>query len=493
MCGITCIFGEDRINFLNLGLKHRGPDASRTVTNGKCTMIFTRLAINDTSEDGMQPFECQPRVNCTVNLMCNGEIFNHRDLSHGDVMARMISNGTSDCECLIPLIHKHGIFRASQMIRGEFAMCWTDGDRVMASRDPFGVRPLFYTRYAKDSIAFASEAKELIGFHTRVEVFPPGHIYDSYSDTFSCYYPCYWDNKDPLDVDLNKIRTGLEEAVRIRIENTDRPVGFFLSGGLDSSLVAAIARGLTPGPIKTFSIGAPDSADLRAARKVADFLGTEHTEVHFDIEEGLRNVEEVIRSIESYDTTTVRASVPMWTLAKWVSENTDIKVIISGEGSDELFGGYLYFHHAPNVEAFSKENARRLKLIHQFDGLRADRCIAAHGLELRVPFLDVDFVDYVMSMRQDVKMVRGGMIEKWVLRKAFEGHLPDEVLWRQKDGMSDAVGYSWVDHLRETGEQYDKIFDRIYPGMRHLISEKWMPKWVEADDPSARVLKVKER
>ena len=485
MCGITCIFGEDRINFLNLGLKHRGPDASRAVTNGKCKMIFTRLAINDTSEYGMQPFQSNAFGIDSVNLMCNGEIFNHKKLSPRD------SKGKSDCECLIPLIHKHGIFKASQMIRGEFAICWTDGDRVMASRDPFGVRPLFYTRYAKDSIAFASEAKELTGFHTRVEVFPPGHIYDSYSDTFSCYYPCYWDNKNPLDADLNKIRTGLEEAVRIRIENTDRPIGFFLSGGLDSSLIAAIANKQIGKKIKTFSIGAFDSADLRAAKKVADFLGSDHTEVHFDIKEGLRNVDEVIRSIESYDTTTVRASVPMWTLARCVSENTDIKVIISGEGSDELFGGYLYFHHAPNVEAFSKENARRLKLIHQFDGLRADRCIAAHGLELRVPFLDVDFVNYVMSMKQEVKMIKGGMIEKWVLRKAFEGYLPDEVLWRQKDGMSDAVGYSWVDHLKETGEHYDKIFDRIYPGMHNLISEKWMPKWVEADDPSARALKVK--
>jgi asparagine synthase (glutamine-hydrolysing) len=486
MCGITCIFGEDRINFLNLGLKHRGPDDSKAVTNGKCKMIFTRLAINDLSSSGMQPFQYQPQSGLpVVNLMCNGEIYNHLELSHSNV------KGLSDCECLIPLIDEHGIFKASQMIRGEFAICWTDGDRVMASRDPFGVRPLFYTRYAKDSIAFASEAKELTGFQTHIEIFPPGHIYDSYSDTFSCYYPCYWDNKNPHDVDLNKIRVGLEEAVRIRIDNADRPIGFFLSGGLDSSLIAAIANKQIGKKIKTFSIGAFDSADLRAAKKVADFLGSDHTEVHFDIKEGLRNVEEVIKSIESYDTTTVRASVPMWTLARWVSENTDIKVIISGEGSDELFGGYLYFHHAPNVEAFSKENARRLKLIHQFDGLRADRCIAAHGLEVRVPFLDVDYVDYVMTMKQDVKMIKGGMIEKWVLRESFEGYLPDEILWRQKDGMSDAVGYSWVDHLKETGEHYDKMFDRIYPGMHHLISEKWMPKWVEADDPSARALKVK--
>ena len=487
MCGITCIFGEDQINFLDFGLTHRGPDAKRVTKNGKCTMIFTRLAINDLSSSGMQPFELTAKHLGTVNLMCNGEIYNHRELVPESTPKAL---DCSDCECLIPLIQEHGIFKASQMIRGEFAICWTDGDRVMASRDPFGVRPLFYTRYAKDSIAFASEAKELTGFGSRVEIFPPGHIYDSYSDTFACYYPCYWDNKTPFDPDLKKIRTLLEDAVKVRIENSDRPIGFFLSGGLDSSLIAAIGKQAIGKKIKTFSIGAPDSADLKAAKKVADFLGSDHTEVHFDIEQGIRDVDEVIKSIESYDTTTVRASIPMWTLSKWVSENTDIKVIISGEGSDELFGGYLYFHHAPNVEAFAKENIRRLKLIHQFDGLRADRCIAAHGLELRVPFLDIHLVDYVMTMNQKVKI---GKIEKWILRKSFEnGYLPSEVLWRQKDGMSDAVGYSWVDHLKETGEHYDKIFDRIYPGMRHLISEKWMPKWVEADDPSARVLKIKE-
>ncbi len=487
MCGITCVFGDTTCTLA--GLHHRGPDDTRRITNGKCTMIFDRLAINDLSDNGMQPFESAAG---TVNLMCNGEIFNHVELGPVPVAEQL--SQSSDCECLIPLIDKHGIFKASQMIRGEFAICWTNGDRVMASRDPFGVRPLFYTRYAKDSIAFASEAKALTGFGSRIEIFPPGHIYDSYSDTFECYYSCYWDNKTPLDPDLNKIRTLLEDAVKIRIENTRRPIGFFHSGGLDSSLIAAIANRqlLSTGErIKTFSIGAPDSADLKAAKSVANYLGSDHTEVHFDIDEGLRNVGEVIRSIESYDTTTVRASVPMWTLAKWVSENTDVKVIISGEGSDELFGGYLYFHHAPNVEAFSKENMRRLKLIHQFDGLRADRCIAAHGLEVRVPFLDIKLVDYVMNMNQSVKMIKYGMIEKWILRKSFEGYLPDEVLWRQKDGMSDAVGYSWVDHLKKTGENYENLFDMFYPSMRHLISEKWMPKWVDADDPSARSLKVK--
>jgi asparagine synthase (glutamine-hydrolysing) len=481
------VFGDTTCTLT--GLHHRGPDDTRRITNGKCTMIFDRLAINGLSDSGMQPFESAAG---TVNLMCNGEIFNHVELGPVPVAEQL--SQSSDCECLIPLIDKHGIFKASQMIRGEFAICWTNGDRVMASRDPFGVRPLFYTRYAKDSIAFASEAKALTGFGSRIEIFPPGHIYDSYSDTFECYYSCYWDNKNPIDADLNKIRTLLEDAVKIRIENTQRPIGFFLSGGLDSSLIAAIANRqlLSTGErIKTFSIGAPDSADLKAAKSVANYLGSDHTEVHFDIDEGLRNVGEVIRSIESYDTTTVRASVPMWTLAKWVSENTDVKVIISGEGSDELFGGYLYFHHAPNVEAFSKENMRRLKLIHQFDGLRADRCIAAHGLEVRVPFLDIKLVDYVMNMNQSVKMIKYGMIEKWILRKAFEGYLPDEVLWRQKDGMSDAVGYSWVDHLKKTGENYENLFDMFYPSMRHLISEKWMPKWVDADDPSARSLKVK--
>jgi len=328
---------------------------------------------------------------------------------------------------------------------------------------------------------------------------------------------------------VERIRPAFEEAVRIRVENTERPVGFLLSGGLDSSLVVATAQKFLPEgqKLKTFSIAtSPDSPDAKAARKVAEYLDTDHTEVLFTIPEGLSVIEDVIRSIESYDTTTVRASVPMWILARWISKNTDIKVILSGEGSDELFGGYLYFHGAPSVTDFSLECGRRLKLIHQFDGLRADRCMAAHGLELRVPFLDKHFVEVGMTIDQKLKVTN---IEKRVLREAFDdgSTLPKEILWRQKNGMSDAVGYDWVDAVRErcahagflntvlqrlfkvhedsdnvihgylnkptTAEElyYRIVFAEIF-GERnaHVISEFWRPKWTNVTDPSARLLKV---
>jgi asparagine synthase (glutamine-hydrolysing) len=269
--------------------------------------------------------------------------------------------------------------------------------------------------------------------------------------------------------------------------------------------------------LKTFSIGTPDSPDILAARVVAKYLDTDHTEVPFDIEEGLRVIPDVIKSLESYDTTTVRASVPMWLLCRWIANNTDCRVIISGEGSDELFGGYLYFHYAPDVHHFSLENIRRLRLIHQFDGLRADRCIAAHGLELRVPFLDREFVEVGMTIDQSLK-VPGDRMEKWILREAFEGYLPHEILWRQKNGMSDAVGYSWVNSVKKAAEGIitDEDFSRIkytastynppltkeeamYRGYfwkefgygnDHLISEIWRPRWTTETDPSAAKLSI---
>jgi asparagine synthase (glutamine-hydrolysing) len=309
-----------------------------------------------------------------------------------------------------------------------------------------------------------------------------------------------------------KIRETFEHAVKVRVQNTERNIGFLLSGGLDSSLVVAVAQKFLPGQkLKTFSIGLDEkSPDIKAARIVADYLGTDHTEIFFTPREGISVLSNVIYSLESYDTTTIRASTPMWLLARWISQNTDCKVILSGEGSDELFGGYLYFHKAPSLEAFTDECARRLKLIHQFDGLRADRCIAAHGLELRVPFLDQDVVDVGMSIDQNLKRT---ILEKNLLRTSFVGTLPDEILYRQKNGMSDAVGYSWVDCLKDyahdyftqdNGTQYEdirdkstdvqsyeealykKIFWEHFPNCDHLISEIWRPKWTDVKDPSAR-------
>jgi asparagine synthase (glutamine-hydrolysing) len=495
MCGILCVFGKHDATQTGK-LSHRGPDKTHVKSFGKCSMEFSRLAINDQSDDGMQPF-----IGKKGMLMCNGEIYNHREFP---VESRI---GSSDCECIMPLVERVGVFEASKALRGEFAFCYTDGTNVTASRDPLGVRPLFYTRFNETGgIAFASEVKALIQFGTKVDIFPPGHVYDSETDRFACYYPYSWDIKEIFT-----------EAVKIRVDNTDRNIGFLLSGGLDSSLVVSIASRLTTERLRTFSVGIEDSPDVLAARKVAAYLNTDHTEFRFDVEEGLKNIENVIWSLESYDTTTVRASVPMWLLSKFISDTTNCKVILSGEGSDELFGGYLYFHYAPSVEEFTEENRRRLKLIHQFDGLRADRCISAHGLELRVPFLDVRVVEHGMVMDQNLKTPQGG-IEKYYLRKAFEGYLPDDILWRQKNGMSDAVGYAWVRAIKAHAEStisdsefeeiknnanghnvpitkeealYRKIFWKLFGTDKdHLISEIWRPKWTNQTDPSATQLSV---
>ena len=501
MCGILCVHGLH--GYVNSKLlMHRGPDSTKVTKLGKCIMVFNRLCINDISESGQQPF-----MHGNQMLVCNGEIFNHKTFACNRL-------SSSDCECLLPLIQKDGFFSAMQQISGEFAICMTDGDRLMASRDHMGIRPLFYTKY-DGGIAMASEVKALLNYDTPIQIFPPGHIYDSYSDQFSCWYPGFWDCS--VLTPQSSIKDAFIQSVKDRVTNSDRPLAFLLSGGLDSSLVVSVAKSVGCQNMKTFSVGTKDSPDCKAARRVSEYLNTDHTEVYFDVAEGIKNLEEVIWSIESYDTTTVRASVPMWSLARHISQTTDCKVILSGEGSDELFGGYLYFHGAPSVDHFSSENTRRLRLIHQFDGLRADRCIAAHGLELRVPFLDKHFIDVGMTIDQSLKLPKDG-VEKWVLRDAFKGdYLPDDILWRQKNGMSDAVGYSWVSEVKKHAEETisDDQFETIkfeaqghnVPLTKeealyrlifwkkfghdddHLISEIWRPRWTNETDPSATKLK----
>lgn len=502
MCGILAIFGEE-VEVPSWLLTHRGPDDYGYKVIGKCRMDFYRLSINDLSPTGMQPF-----VERKTMLVCNGEIYNHRRFRVGS------EKGSSDCEILLPLINKVGLMRTVNAINGDFAMVHTNGKRIMAARDPVGVRPLFYTRYTDNSIAFASEVKALMFLNSEIHIFPPGHIYDSYLNDFVCYHTGYWNVNKYIKCDdvLDSVRKTLEGAVHERILNTDREIGFLLSGGLDSSLIAAIAT-RKMGRIRTFSIGLKGSPDLKAARVVSKFLNTEHTEVTFTIQEGLEKLDNVIKSLESYDTTTVRASTPMWLLCKYIKEHTDCRYIFSGEGSDEILGGYLYFHNAPNVDEFACENMRRLRLIHQFDGLRADRCAGAHGLDLIVPFLDKNFIEVCMTMNQTLKI---DPVEKRILRESFDGYLPDEILWRQKDGMSDAVGPNWVNEVKKYAEKtvQDEAFQRIrakskghntpltkeealyrtifwkYYGQDsdHLISEIWRPKWTKIKDPSARLL-----
>ena len=501
MCGILALSGEE-VEVSSYLLSHRGPDAYRSETIGKCRMDFYRLSINDLTDAGMQPF-----VKDNEMLICNGEIYNHRDFRDGT------EKSNSDCEVLLPMIRDHGMMKTLDLINGDFAFVWTNGKRIMAARDPVGVRPLFYTRYAENSIAFASEVKALLFLNSEIHIFPPGHMYDSYINDFVCYHTGYWRvNKYIKSGFQRQLRETLEHAVHDRIENTERDIGFLLSGGLDSSLIASIATKKL-GKIRTFSIGLEGSPDLEAARTVAKYLDTDHTEVKFTPAEGIAHLNDVVHSLESYDTTTVRASTPMWLLCKYIKQNTPCRYIFSGEGSDEILGGYLYFRNAPNVDEFACENMRRLRLIHQFDGLRADRCAGAHGLDLIVPFLDKNFIDFCMTINQNEKMV--GM-EKRILREAFEGYLPHEILWRQKDGMSDAVGTNWVDEVKKYAEKdvddvvfketrvksrghntpltkeealYRNIFWKMYGKENdHLISEIWRPKWTNVTDPSARLL-----
>jgi asparagine synthase (glutamine-hydrolysing) len=469
MCGIfVCTHGSKPEKDI---LGHRGPDQFVSID----CLTFWRLAING-GQGGLQPLEHNNKW-----IVANAEIYNYLELG-GKL-------GRSDCEVILPTVEKYGLARACELFRGDFAFVYTDAEHFWAARDSVGVRPLFYCRHAK-GVAFASEAKALLKFKTNVEVFPPGHLYDSRLDRFVCWASNYWPNpRQDTDEEFveEHIRHLLTDSVNLRVE-AGRPVGFFLSGGLDSSIVAALgAKKL--GKIRTFSIGLPGSPDLVASRKMADFIGSDHTEVTFTIDEGLKAIKDVIWHLESWDTTTVRASVPMYLLSKYIKEHTDIRVILSGEGADELFGGYLYFHSAPSVDEFRTETNRLVRDVHLFDVLRADRTTSAHGIELRVPFFDRDVIDYVMDgFSTELKMPRAGY-EKFILRKAFEDILPYEIAWRQKNGMSDAVGYDWASALRKYGEaKYQDIYKTFFPA--NLVPYKWMPKWVKADDPSGALLSV---
>lgn len=485
MCGIWILINKkSKISYQPELLQHRGPDDTKKYEIDNLEFCFYRLSINDTSDDGSQPFITNKNV-----VVCNGQIYNHHTIS-GKVKSK------SDCEKLLPLFSTYGFIEGVKYIDGVFALANYDRStkNLYVARDPVGIRPLFYGRY-KDSILFSSEMKGIPSEYT-CHIFPPGHVYDYLSDSFHCYFPLYWNTNDILEP--YNIKSLLIEAVTKRVTNTDRQVGFFLSGGLDSSLVASIANKIL-GKITTFSIGTDrDSPDLVYARKVAEYLDTKHYEILFDPEEAFTMIPEIIKAIETSDITTIRASTPMYILSKWIKKHTNIKVLLSGEGSDEIFGGYLYFHKAPTPIEFHNETVRLVQKLHQYDVLRADRCTAAHGLELRVPFLDLNLLNMVMSLGTNYK-VPINKIEKYTIRHLFskDEWLPDEVLWRQKNAFSDAVGYNWVDYLREkvktlnTNEEeyYKSIFDKYYKDRSHNIPEIWRPKWTDELDPSARKLK----
>ena len=495
--------------------RSRGPDMARILETPSGWLGFRRLAIMGLDESGMQPF-----VRGKDMVVCNGELYGWRRHREALEARGYAFRSGSDCELLLPLYREYGtgMFRR---LDAEFALILYDGetDEYIAARDPIGIRPLFYGYDDDGGIVFASEAKNLVGLCPSILPFPPGHYWRRgrfirYADPARVERYC----TDDLETVCRNIRSKLIAAVDKRLD-ADAPLGFLLSGGLDSSLVCAIAARRLGKPIRTFAIGMDtDAIDLKYARQAADFIGADHTEVIISRDDVIRALPEVAAALGTWDITTVRASMGMYLCCKAIRERTDIRVLLTGEISDELFG-YKYTDFAPSPEAFQREAQKRVRELYQYDVLRADRCISVHSMEARVPFGDLDFVRYVMSVDPALKVNTYGK-GKYLLRRAFarDGLLPDEILWREKAAFSDAVGHSMVDDLKAYAEErysdrelargraqyrymppftkesllYRDLFERYYPGQARMIQAFWMPNrdWAgcDVDDPSARVL-----
>ena len=492
----------------------RGPDDQRVAETEFGLLGFGRLAIMGLTPEGMQPFF--RGADCVA---CNGELYGFRPVKAELEAEGYTFESDSDCEIILPLYYKYGLdmFRH---LDAEFAMILYDSRKklLIAARDPIGIRPLYYGYDAEGAIVFASEAKNLVGLVHDVMPFPPGHYYAD--GKFTCYRDMTQVDavcEDDLETVCTHIREKLIAGVEKRLD-ADAPLGFLLSGGLDSSLVCAISAKLLKKPIRTFAIGmCSDAIDLKYAREVAEYLHADHTEVIITPEDVIQALPEVVALLGTYDITTIRASIGMYLVCKAIHEQTDLRVLLTGEISDELFG-YKYTDFAPSPEAFQEESAKRIRELHMYDVLRADRCISVNSLEARVPFGDLDFVQYVMSIDPAKKCNVYGK-GKYLLRHAFEGDwLPHDILMREKAAFSDAVGHSMVDDLKAYAEQkytdeefetlrrrydfaqpftkesllYRELFEQYYPGQAHMIVDFWMPNksWdgCDVDDPSARVL-----
>ena len=494
----------------------RGPDMSRIVQTPSGWLCFHRLAVMGLTPEGMQPFRLGDDL-----LVCNGEIYGFRRLKRQLQEKGFSFQSGSDCEILLPLYREYGL-EMFALLDAEFALILYDGktDSLVAARDPIGIRPLFYGYDRAGGIVFASEAKNLVGLCREIRPFPPGHYYAGgrfvrYADLTTVDTYC----RDDLETACGKIREKLIAAVDKRLD-ADAPLGFLLSGGLDSSLVCAISSVVLGKKIRTFAIGMDkDAIDLKYAREAADYIGADHTEVFMTREEVLRSLDELIALLGTWDITTIRASMGMYLCCKAIHERTDIRALLTGEISDELFG-YKYTDFAPSGREFQREAKKRVDELYMYDVLRADRCISVNSLEARVPFGDLDFVKYVMSLDPEMKRNTYGM-GKYLLRHAFERDrlLPDGILWRQKAAFSDAVGHSMVDDLKAYAQEaytdadfearrreyayhcppftkesllYREIFEKHYPGQAAMIRDFWMPNrsWegCDVDDPSARVL-----
>lgn len=549
MCGIFALLNDYNYNddikkkiieAFKLGSK-RGPDYSAIIyNNDKSTTIgFHRLSINGLDNGSNQPFDIDG-----IQLICNGEIYNYKELYK---LVNVQPTTRSDCEIIIHLYKKYGIDKTLQLLDGVFAFCLFDNNSMYVARDPFGVRPLYFVLYNNFSYGFSSISSTLNSIlddnENKIMQFTPG--------TYSCYH--YIENKEiniakwyysyntayfniktiqsyhsmnTLDINtvLQNIRNSLEAAVKKRVDNCERDIACLLSGGLDSSLITSLVNRYytekTGKSVKTFSIGMEGSCDLVYAKKVADFLKTEHTEICLTEKDFLQAIPEVIKHIESFDTTTVRASVGNYLVAKHIKEHCDAKVIFNGDGSDEVTGGYMYFHYAPNHYEFDIECKRLLEDIHYFDVLRSDKTIASNGLEARTPFLDKHFVSTYLSIPSTLRYeTTKTYCEKYLLRKAFDNDkiLPNDVLWRTKEAFSDGVSKqtrSWFKIIQEyvetdtmysntsmdsyrylkpkTKEQlyYRNIYNSYYKNYSKPIPYFWMPKFIDANDASARTLDI---
>ena len=469
MCGIVCAFDlkqkaetlRPKVLEMSKIIRHRGPDWSGVFSNDKAIMAHERLAIVDPAS-GKQPLFSQDGK---LVLAANGEIYNHRELRK-QFEGKYHFQTESDCEVILALYKKKGVHFINEMngIFG-FAIYDVDKDEYFVARDHMGIIPLYIGWDQHGTFYVASELKALEGYCTKIQLFPPGHYMTSKDGEFVQWYKREWtdyDNVKDNKTNIDDIKVALEAAVHRQLMS-DVPYGVLLSGGLDSSITSAIAKKYAQKRIESgdtqeawypqlhsFAVGLEGSPDLAAAQVVADYIGTIHHEIKFTIQEGLDAIRDVIYNLETYDVTTIRASTPMWLMAR-VIKSMGIKMVLSGEGSDELFGGYLYFHKAPNAQEFHEETVRKLSKLHMYDCLRANKSLAAWGIEGRVPFLDKEFMDVAMRVNPQDKMINPDHpMEKWVLRKAFEDMLPESVAWRQKEQFSDGVGYSWIDTLKAT-------------------------------------------
>lgn len=440
-------------------MRHRGPDWSGIYDSDKAILAHERLAIVDVN-NGAQPLYNPERNHI---LAVNGEIYNHRELEKA-LTVDFSFQTQSDCEVILALYKEHGVDFIDRL-QGMFAFILYDEeqDRYLIARDHMGIIPLYMGRDADGNFYVASEMKALTQVCNHVEVFPPGHYLDSKVGELVRYYQRDW--HDYANVannvsDKQTLREALETSVKQHLMS-DVPYGVLLSGGLDSSVISAIAQKFSSRRIEddeksqawwprlhSFAVGLKGSPDLTAAAEVADHIGTVHHEVNFTVQEGLDAVRDVIYHLETYDVTTIRASTPMYLMARQIKA-MGIKMVLSGEGADEVFGGYLYFHKAPNAKEFHEETLRKLDMLHLYDCLRANKAMAAWGVEARVPFLDKDFLDVAMRLNPEDKMCRDGRIEKHILRECFAHYLPEKIAWRQKEQFSDGVGYSWIDTLKE--------------------------------------------